>query len=50
MSALWNLANTLKSSHINLLNSGRELFGTVIQQGVNKKTVTVRFFIILIVR
>ena len=41
MSSIWNLTNSLRTGHYNLLSSGRELFGTVIKDGLNKKTVTV---------
>ena len=42
MSALWNLTAPLRTGHIPLAASGREMFGTVIKHGVNKKTVTVK--------
>ena len=31
MSSIWNFANTLRHGNLKMLNSGRELFGTVIQ-------------------
>jgi ribosomal protein S17 len=42
MSALWNLLSPLRTGHIPLAHSGRELFGTVIKHGINLKTVTVK--------
>lgn len=39
---LWNTISLAQTGKIKLLDSGRELFGTVIQHGVNNKTVTVR--------
>ena len=47
MSSVWNFANPLTSGALKLAKSGRELYGTVVKAGVNKKTVTVkvnRFF------
>ncbi len=47
MSILARLFNPFKSANFSLAPSGKELFGTVIQCGVNSKTVTVkvdRFF------
>jgi small subunit ribosomal protein S17 len=47
MSTVWNFLNPLKTGNLQLARSGRELYGTVIKAGVNKKTVTVkvnRFF------
>mmetsp|Transcript_5532 Transcript_5532/g.3893 ORF Transcript_5532/g.3893 Transcript_5532/m.3893 type:complete len:109 (+) Transcript_5532:26-352(+) len=40
--SIYNFAHPLRKGHIRLADSGRELFGTVIKQGVNDKTVTVR--------
>lgn len=39
---LWNSISLTHTGRIKLLDAGRELFGTVIQHGVNDKTVTVR--------
>lgn len=45
MSSIWNLTSPIRNGSIKLLNAGRELYGTVIQHGVNNKTVTVSFFL-----
>ena len=42
MSSLWNLLSPIRSSIIKVEGSGRQLFGTVVQHGVNNKTVKVR--------
>lgn len=42
MSSIWNYLATLRTGHVYLARSGNEMFGTVIQHGVNQKTVTVR--------
>lgn len=42
MSSLTRLFNPFKSANFTLAPSGLELFGTVIQSGVNRKTVTVK--------
>ena len=39
---LWNTISLTLTGNVKLLDSGRELFGTVIKHGVNDKTVTVR--------
>lgn len=39
---LWNTISLARTGTIKLLDSGRELYGTVIKHGVNDKTVTVR--------
>lgn len=39
---LWNSISLTRTGRIKILDSGRELFGTVVQHGVNDKTVTVR--------
>jgi small subunit ribosomal protein S17 len=49
MSTIWNILNPIRTGHVPLAPSGRELFGTVIKSGVNQKTVTVqvdRFFFV----
>lgn len=43
MNSIFNAAKTLGSGNLKLLSSGRELFGTVIKDGVNDKTVTVKY-------
>ena len=43
MSSIWNLTSPIRNGSLKLLNAGRELYGTVIQHGVNTKTVTVPF-------
>lgn len=40
---IFNLAHPLRTGHIKLAASGKELFGTVINAGKNRKTVTVSF-------
>jgi len=42
MSSLARLFNPFKSANFSLAPCGRELFGTVVQCGVNRKTVTVK--------
>lgn len=42
MSSIWNILSPIRTGVIKLAGSGSELFGTVVQHGVNKKTVTVR--------
>ena len=42
MSAVWNFMNPLRNCHMKLLGSWRELFGTVIRDGLNLKTCTVK--------
>lgn len=47
MSSIWNFTNPLTTGSLKLARAGRELYGTVVKSGVNKKTVTVkvnRFF------
>lgn len=47
MSTIWNFMNPLKTGGLKLGKSGRELYGTVVRAGVNRKTVVVkvnRFF------
>ena len=39
---LWNTISSAQTDKVKLLDSGIELFGTVIKHGVNDKTVTVR--------
>lgn len=39
---LWNSISLAQTGKVRLLDSGRELFGTVVKHGVNDKTVTVR--------
>lgn len=39
---LWNTISLAQTGKVKLLDSGRELFGTVIKHGVNDKTITVR--------
>ena len=39
---LWNSVAMSRAGKVRLLDSGRELFGTVVKHGVNDKTVTVR--------
>ena len=39
---LWNTISLAHTGNIKILDSGRELFGTVVKHGVNDKTVTVR--------
>jgi ribosomal protein S17 len=39
---LWNTISLAQTGKVKLLDSGRELFGTVIKHGINDKTVTVR--------
>lgn len=39
---LWNTISLTQTGRIKLLDSGRQLFGTVVKHGVNDKTVTVR--------
>lgn len=39
---LWNTISLAQTGRLKLLDSGRELFGTVVKHGVNDKTVTVR--------
>lgn len=45
MSGVWNIIHptrvSYKSTIKNLLNSGQELYGTVLQHGVNDKTIKV---------
>ncbi len=43
MASVWNLLNPLRNGGgtLKLLDSGRELFGTVIKHGINDKTITV---------
>lgn len=36
--------NPLRTGHMKLLGSGREFYGTVIKDGINKKTCTVNLF------
>lgn len=42
MSVIWNFTNPLRTGSLKLATSGRELYGTVVKAGVNKKTVTVK--------
>ena len=44
MSSVWNLLNPIRcgGTNLKLLNSGRELFGTVVKHGKINKTVTVK--------
>lgn len=39
---LWNTISLAQTGKVKLLDSGQELFGTVVKHGVNDKTVTVR--------
>lgn len=39
---LWNTISNAQTGRIKLLDSGRQLYGTVVQHGVNDKTITVR--------
>lgn len=39
---LWNTISLVRTGKVKLLDSGRELFGTVVKHGVNDKTITVR--------
>ena len=39
---IYNLSHQLRTGFIRLAPSGKELFGTVIKQGLNANTVTVR--------
>jgi len=38
---IWNTISLAYSGNVKLLDSGRELFGTVTKHGVNDKTITV---------
>lgn len=40
--SIWNTLTTVRTGRVKLLDSGRELFGTVVKHGINDKTVTVR--------
>ena len=41
-SSIWNLFNPLRSGGgLKLLSSGQEMFGTVIKQGISKKSIKV---------
>ena len=42
-SNIWNLSHPLRTGFIPLMNSGQELFGTVVKHGRMKKTCTVRY-------
>ncbi|CAG9329278.1 unnamed protein product [Blepharisma stoltei] len=42
MSSIWNLTSGLRTGFLKIAPAGRELYGTVVKSGVNKKTVTVR--------
>ena len=39
---LWNSISLAQTGKIKLMDSGRELFGTVVRHGLNDKTITVR--------
>jgi len=41
-SNIYNLSHPLRTGFIRLAPSGKELFGTVVKQGLNANTVTVR--------
>ena len=43
MSSILNFMNPLRTGHLKLLGSGKELFGTVIRHGLQPKTCTVNF-------
>ncbi len=44
---IYNLSHQLRTGFIRLAPSGKELFGTVIKQGLNANTVTVRDLVLL---
>lgn len=39
---LWNTIAPAETGRVKIMDSGKELYGTVIKHGVNDKTVTVR--------
>ena len=41
-SNIWNLQHHLRTGFIKIAPNGKELYGTIIRQGLNDRTVTVR--------